>query len=112
MRNETLEHLQNSVNAVVQEPAGYFCYEDEYESDDGDVLFGSVLDIEYIIGSDGGFIGVTVCVGTGGPHLELSTKENQVIGYWSGCEPVRKYYPNSQEVAEFWQEMYESLRTY
>ena len=71
---------------------------------------GSVLDIEYHVDARGGFIGCVVCVGTGGPHIELNTREKAVIGYWSGCEPIRAHYSDAKEVALFWEEMYENTR--
>ena len=70
---------------------------------------GSVLDVEYNISSNSGFLGCVICVGTGGPHIELNTRCKQVIGYW-GSETVRKYYSEAEEVATFWEEMYENTR--
>ena len=70
---------------------------------------GSLVDVKYIIHKRGGFIGAVVCVGTGGPRIELDTRSKQVIGYWGGCDPVYEFYPDSESVAAFWEEHYQTL---
>lgn len=70
---------------------------------------GSVLDVEYTTSASGDLLGVTVCVGTGGPHIELNTRRKSVIGYWAGCDPIYRHYSESDRVLEFWEEMHNSL---
>lgn len=41
-----------------------------------------VLDIEYIVGSDGEYRGARVLVAFGGPNIWINTKTNTVEGYW------------------------------
>ena len=123
MEQETThEMLRKIVQQIAQEAAGYFCNEDTYceeagcdgvddETQDGycDKHNGSVLDVEYSISIDGSFIGCTVCVGTGGPHIELDTRHQTIVGSWGG-EVIRKHYTESEAVAGFWEEMYENVR--
>ena len=74
---------------------------------------GSVLDVTHHVShnySGNGSHNVTVVVGTGGPHIELDTRQQQVIGYW-GNTTVRKHYPHTSEVNEFWEEMYGNIRS-
>lgn len=40
------------------------------------------LDIEYIIGSDGGYRGARVLVTFGGPNIWIDTQNNRVEGHW------------------------------
>ena len=122
MEQETThEMLTKIVQQIAQEPAGYFCHDGVYceevdcdgvdeNGDYCDKHDGSVLDVEYHISGNGDFLGCTVCVGTGGPHLELNTRENVIIGHWSN-NTVRKHYVDASEVNEFWQEMYENIRS-
>lgn len=58
---------------------------EEYELEDSPVVsyLDGVLDVEYIIGADGSYRGSVVTVATGGPHIEIDTRRNVVIGYWS-----------------------------
>ena len=41
-----------------------------------------VLDIEYIIGSDGGYRGARILVAFGGPNIWVDTKSMTVDGSW------------------------------
>ena len=106
----TRQELYNHLKGLQTEQAGYFCYEDSYceivdcngYNDEGDYCEqhnGSILD------------GVTVCVGTGGPHLELDTRYNQLIGYWSG-EIVKLDMDKDvcNEVTAFWKELHGCLK--
>lgn len=42
------------------------------------------LDIEYYIGSDGGYRGARLLVAFGGPNIWVDTKTDTVEGYWWG----------------------------
>ena len=66
---------------------------------------GGVLSVEHHVSSGGGY-DVTVCVGTGGPHIELDTREEMLIGYWGG-EEVRVRYDadKCKEVRSNWEEL-------
>ena len=102
----TLEMLIDIVEALAQEPPGHFCYEDTYEDEDGNEHFGGVLDVEFHVNYKRQVNGVTVTTGTGGPHIELDTRRKKVIGYWAG-EVVQRHYPKSDQVHDFWEEIWE-----
>lgn len=112
--DDTYRHLLKSVTSTATEPPEYFMYEDVYCEMVGcegcDEHFGSVLDVEHRVNSKGDYLGCIVCVGVGGPRIDLDTRAEQIIGYWSGCNPVRKHYPHSEKVAQYWEELFECLK--
>jgi len=65
----------------------------EEENDLFDIL-NSALDIEYTIDGRGQYIGAKITVATGGPHIEINTRYNKVIGYWGITKIERSYDDN------------------
>ena len=127
MSEEIRKRLQSSVDSVSEEHWGYFCHEDYWcesadqsaepcECTDEDCMIGypcecggceahhgSLLDVKITRRADNSLIGVTAVVGTGGPHIELDTQLQQVIGYWGNvvarsrvnkdtCERVEQFF--------------------
>ena len=70
---------------------------------------GGVLSVEYLIASDGGFLGAIVCVTSGGPRIVLETRSKQIIGYWAACGDVCVNYPDNESVADFWEQNYNEM---
>lgn len=117
-RFDTRQQLYKQLKGLQSEPALYFCYEDSYcdsvdcngYDESGDYCehhHGGIIDVEHHINGKGEYNGVTVCVATGGPHLELDTRYNQLIGYWGG-ETVKLNMDKDtcNQVQAFWKEMH------
>lgn len=70
-----------------------------------------VLDVSYLIGSDGQYRAVKLVVATGGPHIVCDTESNYVELYWWG---ERARYEMSRRAIDALDEMaseyYETLR--
>ena len=118
MTYNTREELCKILKGLQSEPASYFCYSDSYceevdcngYDEDGDYCDehdGGVLSVEHHISGSGSYNGVTVCLGTGGPHLELDTRYNLLIGYW-GSETVKLPMDadKCREVRNFWESLH------
>ena len=68
-----MSDVKDNVMAVVESIEQM---EDAYE------WLEDVLDIEYIIGSDGSYRGARVLVACGGPNIWVDTKYGRAVGYW------------------------------
>lgn len=99
-------------------------YADEFwHSDDGDLILGGeevtnygpmsgydylsdVLDIEYVIASDGSTcLGARILVSFGGPNIWINTRTNEVEGYWWG-DTARASYNDEIGIAETIEELW------
>ena len=79
----------NITNELIdQEPDEFERWHDEGEPDDftptGYDYLDDVLDIMYIVGSDGTYYGAEILVTFGGPNIYVETRDNTVRGYWGG----------------------------
>lgn len=69
--------------------------------------FDDVLDIEYIVGGDKSYRGVNITVATGGPHIEVRTREHDVKLWWGGKEASWGLrYDTVNEIDDIFEEMY------
>ena len=64
-----------------------------------------VLDVEYIIGSDGSFKGARLLVAFGGPNIWIDTRHGRVEGYWWDVEETAHFY-DALGLHDFWEEMW------
>tara|TARA_R100000315_G_C5183136_1_gene106349 strand:- start:396 stop:716 length:321 start_codon:yes stop_codon:yes gene_type:complete len=53
-----------------------------------------VLDIKWIIDSNGQYVGAELLVAFGGPNIWIHTRTNQVKGYWWSDNDVAEYEDN------------------
>ena len=70
------------------EPDEFERWHEEGQPDDftptGYDYLDDVLDIMYIVGSDGTYYGAEIMVTFGGPNIYVETRDNTVRGYWGG----------------------------
>ena len=71
---------------IDQEPDEFERWHEEGKPDDftptGYDYLDDVLDIKYIVGSDGTYYGAEILVTFGGPNIYVDTRDNTVYGYW------------------------------
>ncbi len=77
--------------------------EDIEEGTDSWDILERALDIEYTIDGQGRYKGATICVATGGPHIEINTRYDKVIGYW-GTDKIERSYDDNCGLYEMMQE--------
>ena len=53
-----------------------------------------VLDVKWIIDSNGQYVGAELLVAFGGPNIWIHTRSNQVKGYWWADNDVAEYEDN------------------
>lgn len=69
--------------------------------------FDDVLDIEYIVGGDKSYRGVNVTIATGGPHIEVRTRDHEVRLWWGGKEASWGLrYDTVNAIDDIFEEMY------
>ena len=68
-----------------------------------------VLDIKYIVGSDGSYYGAEILVGFGGPNIYVETRDRTVRGYWGG-EQAQWGYVDNIGLDEACEELYQCSR--
>lgn len=66
------------------------------------------LDIEYTINSRGQYLGATITTATGGPHIEINTRYDKVVGYW-GQDCIERGYDDNIGLYDFMEQQAESL---
>ena len=70
--------------------------------------FDDVLDIVYMVGSDGEVRGVELLVGFGGPNLYVDTRAEIVKGYWGGNYATANLYSEAAErINDYFAELFE-----
>lgn len=72
---EELEGMKEELKAIREKL-------DNEEATDLYTYFQDALDVEYHIGGDGDYRGVTVTIATGGPHIEIDTSAGAVKLWW------------------------------
>ena len=82
-----MNDLQKHVEQIAQDlsnPNQLEVWATEYEQEDYSVIdyLEGVLDIEYVVGSDGEYRGARVLVAFGGPTIWINTRTNTVEGGW------------------------------
>ena len=130
-RQETLRDLNQRLMALKGEPTRFFCESDNYcesvgcdgledcEYCDNERLNDDWEDCEHCKGSnceehEGGVLSVEpegeefrVVLCTGGPHIELDTREYALIGeWWNASDRVRIDNDTVNEVRAYWRELY------
>lgn len=86
MSDQDHELLKDQVQAVIK---GIEHPDDDELNEEGEQYtamdyVAEALDLKYIVGSDGGYIGARLLVCFGGPTVWVDTKTNTVEGYWWG----------------------------
>ena len=94
-KRTTADRLQDMVKSIAlnitnelidQEPDEFERWHEEGKPDDftptGYDYLDDVLDIKYIVGSDGTYYGAEIMVTFGGPNIYVDTRDNTVYGYW------------------------------
>jgi hypothetical protein len=94
-KRTTADRLQDMVKSIAlnitnelidQEPDEFERWHEEGKPDDftptGYDYLDDVLDIKYIVGSDGTYYGAEILVTFGGPNIYVDTRDNTVYGYW------------------------------
>jgi len=77
--------------------------EDIEEGNDPFDILEFALDIEYTIDSRGNYLGATIVTATGGPHIEINTRYDKVIGYW-GSDRMERSYDDNMGLYEYMEE--------
>jgi len=96
-KRTTADRLQDMVKNIAlnitnelgdSEPDEFERWHEEGQPDDftptGYDYLDDVLDIMYIVGSDGTYYGAEIMVTFGGPNIYVETRDNTVRGYWGG----------------------------
>lgn len=110
------EMVQNIINdiqegvEVTQQDIDDGMYDCDYEV--GDTIsaydyLSDVLDIEYVISSDGEYRGARVLVAFGGPNIWINTRTQQVEGYWWSDSCVMSYGHDAMDLDGTLQELWE-----
>ena len=94
-KRTSADRLQDMVKSIAlnitneladSEPDEFERWHDEGQPDDftptGYDYLDDVLDIKYIVGSDGTYYGAEIMVTFGGPNIYVDTRDNTVYGYW------------------------------
>jgi hypothetical protein len=66
--------------------------EDEDEGHPAAKFLDLCLDIDLVRSKDGRLIGAILTRTTGGPHIEVFTRQRLIVGSWAGCPPVAVSY--------------------
>ena len=93
-----LEILTKRVEDAVAEPWQNWCMGEHNEIE---------LHVYHIMGMQGDYIGCEVGRLTGLPYIELQTWRKAVVGYW-GSHEVSRHYSDSDKVASYWKEYYDT----
>ena len=76
------------------------------DSDDPDEEPLAVINL---IGQDGNYYGAILVVATGGPHIEINTRDAAVYGRWGSSEAKHNLSTASnRRLATYWQTVYEN----
>lgn len=83
---QIVKNLENGITVTPEEIEGGY-YDADYEA--GDILSAfdylqDALDIEYIVNSEGDYLGARVLVAFGGPNIWINTRTSMVEGAWWG----------------------------
>ena len=116
--NSIDKHLQDQVNHIADCLSDADTYtamrrEDLGEDFNEDENTGAydwlsdVLDIKYIVTSDGTYSGSRVCVALGGPNIWVDFETMQVEGYW-GCDRATASFTDDMGVEDALIEMWET----
>ena len=93
----TKEMLREHVKGLAGEPVEYWTEE----------VDNNCLELLLIKGSDNSLDGVIIVAGTGGPHLELNTRDGIIYGYWGGDTEVWSIgMSKAREITEYYAEIY------
>ncbi|WP_269929117.1 hypothetical protein [Kocuria massiliensis] len=114
MTESTLDMLRRNVLSTVERLESTDLPEDERDDYEDDVytatdFLGGSLDIEYTVSGHGEYLGATVTVTVGGPHVEVDTRRDMVIGYWGG-ERWSASYEDVLGLDDYCSEIFESMR--
>jgi hypothetical protein len=67
-------------------------YDEEDEEHPAAKFFDLCLDIDLVRSTEGRLIGAILTRTTGGPHIEVFTRQRLIVGSWAGCPPVAVNY--------------------
>ena len=94
-KRTSADRLQDMVKSIAlditngledSEPDEFERWHEEGQPDDftptGYDYLDDVLDIKYIVGSDGTYYGAEIMVTFGGPNIYVDTRDNTVYGFW------------------------------
>ncbi len=76
--------------------------------EDGEDILEYALDIEYSIDSRGNYLGAVITTATGGPHIEVNTRYDKVVGYW-GTDKIERSYEDNADLHYFCEEFARQL---
>lgn len=85
MSNKITDQVMYIVNTL---ETGHLCDGEEVTGWD---YLEDVLDVEWILNSDGSYKGARVLVAFGGPNIWIDTATNYVEGYWWGDKFEARY---------------------
>ena len=91
---------QHIMDETGQEP-GEMMYASDYLAD--------VLDIEYVISSNGDYLGARVLVAFGGPTIRINTRTMTVEGGW-WSDSHHSSFSDAMAIDEYLEEMYQYIR--
>lgn len=111
---ETLDMLRRNVLSTVERLESIDIPEDEQDEYDNDVytaydFMDDALDVTYTMSARGEYLGATVIVTVGGPHVEVDTRRDMVEGYWGG-ERWEASYEDVLGLDDYCSELFESMR--
>ena len=89
--NEQLKSHVESIAEDITSPK-----KEDYEDGEicGHEYLNDALSIEYVISSDGSFLGAEVLVTFGGPNIVIDTRKELIIGNWWGSHATARFTDN------------------
>jgi len=87
---KVIEHVKSIADNITNPNA------EDYEDNNpnGFDYLEDVLDVKWVIDSNGEYVGAELLVAFGGPNIWIHTRNNQVKGYWWGDNDTAEYEDN------------------
>jgi hypothetical protein len=84
------EHIKSIADNITNPNA------EDYEDNNpnGFDYLEDVLDVKWVIDSNGHYLGAELLVAFGGPNIWIHTRTNQIKGYWWGDNDIAEYEDN------------------
>lgn len=70
---------------------------------------GDMLDINYLVDSELGFLSAKITMSLGGPNIYINTRDKEIVGYWGGGTTTVMY-NDVVGIGDFAEELYNSLK--
>lgn len=84
-------------------------WQDYLPSPDGDDPEDEPLAVINLVGQDGNYYGAILVVASGGPHIEINTRDAAVYGRWGASETKDNLsMASNYRLATYWQTVYQN----